>query len=135
ILLSYRYINTEYRSTGFVKFFLVNDGIDTNRCLSSLAVTNDQLTLSTTYRDHGIDCFDTGLKWFSYRFPENNTWRLTLDGHFKGFTSNRTFSVDWLAEGIHYTTQHAFAYRNRSDFIGTTDGIAFSDCIGWTQCY
>src|SRR5690606_34615996 len=53
----------------------------------------------------------------------------------KGFTSNRTFSVDRLAEGIHYTTQHAFAYRNRSDFIGTTDGIAFSDCIGWTQCY
>ena len=40
---------------------LVDDRIDRNRCLTGLSVTDDQLTLSTSDRHHGIDCLDTGL--------------------------------------------------------------------------
>ena len=35
--------------------FLVNDGVDRDRGLAGLTVTDDQLTLATTDRNHGVD--------------------------------------------------------------------------------
>ena len=40
---------------------LVDDGIDGDRGFTDLTVTDDQLTLTTTYRSHGVDGFQTGL--------------------------------------------------------------------------
>ena len=47
---------------------LVDNGIHSNRCLSCLTVSDDQLSLSTSNRHHGIDCLDTCLQWCIYGF-------------------------------------------------------------------
>ena len=65
-LLANRNINTFNACT-----FLVNDGINRYRCFTRLPVTDNQLTLITTDRYHGINRFQTNL----YRLVN----RLTCD--------------------------------------------------------
>ncbi len=40
---------------------LVDDGVNGHGGLAGLAVTDDQLTLSATNRDHGVDGLDSSL--------------------------------------------------------------------------
>ena len=40
---------------------LIDDGIDSHGGLTGLAVTNNQLALTTTDRHHGVDGLETGL--------------------------------------------------------------------------
>ena len=51
-LLTDGYINTVYGLASLIETFLIDDGIHSNSCLTRLAVTNDELTLSTTNRNH-----------------------------------------------------------------------------------
>ena len=41
--------------------FLIDDGIDGNRCFTGLSVTDNQFALTTADRHHGVDGFQTGL--------------------------------------------------------------------------
>src|SRR5690606_41872729 len=66
VLLTYRYIYTEYWLTSFVKFFLIQNGVDTNSSLTCLTVTNHKLTLSTSDCNHGIDRVKTRLQGVRY---------------------------------------------------------------------
>ena len=45
------------RFPGFIVGTLVDDRVNCNRCFSRLAVADDQLTLPTTNRNHGVYCF------------------------------------------------------------------------------
>src|SRR5690606_40580418 len=97
-----------------------------------LTVADNQLTLTTTYRNHRIDRFDTCLQWFSYRLTEDNTGSFTLNRHFIRVTCNRTFTIDWLAERVYHTSKHTFTYFNRCNTFGTFYRISFFDFIGRT---
>ncbi len=46
---------------------LIDDRIDGHGSLAGLAVTDDQLALSPTDRDHAVDGFDSGLERFGDR--------------------------------------------------------------------
>ena len=59
---------------------LVDDGVDGNRGLAGLPVTNDQFALSASYRDHGVDGFQTRLQRLIDRLPRDNAWGNLLDG-------------------------------------------------------
>src|SRR5690606_4810723 len=96
VLLTYRYIYTEYWLTSFVKFFLIQNGVDTNSSLTCLTVTNHKLTLSTSDWNHGIDRFKTSLQWFSYWLTVDNSRSFTLDWHFESLSSNWAFTIDRL---------------------------------------
>ena len=55
------YIDTVDRFALFVKFLLVDDGVNGNGGLTRLTVTDNQLTLSATDRNHRVDSFQTRL--------------------------------------------------------------------------
>ena len=60
-LLANSHINTKYRIAFVEKFFLVDNGINSNSRFTSLAVADDKFTLSAPDRDHSVNCFNTGL--------------------------------------------------------------------------
>ena len=84
-LLTNGYIDTIYRVTCIIKFFLIENGIDTYRCFPCLTVTNHKLTLTTTDRNHGINslnsCLQRLIHWLAIDYP----WSLTLERHFVKF--------------------------------------------------
>src|SRR5574344_1048060 len=51
-LLTYCYIDTIYRFTLFIETLLIDNGINSNSRLTSLTVTDDKFTLTTSYRNH-----------------------------------------------------------------------------------
>src|SRR5574344_1379286 len=80
-LLADSHIDTIDRLACLIVGLLVDDGIDSDGCLTCLAVTDDKLTLTTTDRDHCIDCLQTGLKRLLYWLTEHNTRSLSLKRH------------------------------------------------------
>ena len=55
---------------------LVDDGVNCNCGLAGLAVTNDQLALSTTDWGHGVDGLDACLQWLVHWLAAHDAWRL-----------------------------------------------------------
>ena len=94
---------------------LVDDGVDSNRGLARLAITNDQLTLSTSNRNHCINRFDSCLQWFAYGLSVNHTWCFSLQWHFEQVALNRSFAVDWLTKGVDHSSEHAFTCLDGCD--------------------
>ncbi len=74
-----------------------------NRRLAGLAVTDDQLTLTTADRDHRINCLDARLERLAYRLAVNNAWGLALKGHFIKFSCQRSFAVDRFGQRVDNT--------------------------------
>jgi hypothetical protein len=48
-----------------VPSLLVEDGIESDGSLTGLTITNDQLTLSTSNWNHGVDGLETSLDWLT----------------------------------------------------------------------
>ncbi len=60
-----------------VPSLLVKDGVDGDSGLTGLTVTNDQLTLTTSDRNHGVDGLDTSLHGLVDRLTGENTGGLS----------------------------------------------------------
>ena len=120
-LLANCYINTDYAG-----ILLVQDGIDRNSGFTGTAVADDQLALSASDRNQGVNCLNTGLQRNVYGFTVSNTVS-------RGFNTaglagaNFTLSVYGLAQCVNDTAQHGFAYRNFHDAAGTAYYIALLD--------
>ena len=132
-LLSDCNVDTVHRITGFVIGTLVDDGIDGNSRLSSLAVTDDQLTLSASDRNHGIDRLQTGLKRFCYRLTENNSRSLAFQRHFKTFAADFAASVHRYTQRVDDTSQHSFSHIDGSNSPGTFYDHALLDLVSRTE--
>ncbi|MBA7655237.1 hypothetical protein ES703_63136 [subsurface metagenome] len=76
IFLTNSYINTDDILT-----FLIDDSIYGNGCLSCLTISYDELSLASSYRNHGIDGFYTSLQRLLHWQAVNNTRRQTFDYH------------------------------------------------------
>ncbi|MPM95215.1 hypothetical protein SDC9_142368 [bioreactor metagenome] len=124
-LLTNGYIDAINRIAGFKIFTLIDNGIDSNTCFSGLAIADNKFTLSTSDRNHGIDGFQSGLQRFHHRLTKDNSGRFTFEGHFDGFTYYFAFTIQGFAQRIDNTSQHSFAYLNRSHFSGTFYSISF----------
>ena len=72
--LTDRYINTFYILT-----LLVDDRVNRDRCLTGLTVSDDQLTLSSSDRHHGVNCLDTCLKRGIYALSVDNSGSYSFD--------------------------------------------------------
>src|SRR5699024_7709174 len=98
--------------------FLVQDGICSNGSFSCLTVSDDQLTLSPSDREHRVDSQDTCLQWYGNGFTVNNT---------RGIIFHRTviirldlsFSIDGSTQGVYYPSDKAFAYGNTGSLFST----------------
>ena len=83
---------------------LVQDCVNGNSGLTGLAVTNDELALSTSNRRHGVNGLDSSLKWLSYGLASSDT--RGLDFHTTLLRVNEwSLAVDWLTECVHHATK------------------------------
>ena len=105
---------------------LVEDGVDSDGGLSGLTVTNDQLTLATTDRNHGIDGLDTG----HHGLVDGTTGQDT--GGFKGGAAtlgsvDGSLSVNGVSKSINDTPKQLWTDWDIDNLAGTLDGVAFLD--------
>ena len=123
------YIDTIYRRACLIETLLVDDGIHCDGSLTGLTVTDDQLTLSTSDREHGVDRQDTGLHRNTDRFSLNNTrcfsfYRIVVVFFYS------SLSVDRLAQRVDNSADKSFTDRD-SGFLFRTyhTGTFFDSCI------
>ena len=112
--------------------FLIDDGVDRNRGLAGLTVTNDQFTLATTDRNHRVDRFETGLHRLVNRFTFHDTRRLDFNLAV-GVRFNRTLTINRNTDTVNDATNQRFADRNLNDSFRSLDCVAFLDVLGITE--
>ncbi len=109
-----------------VDWLLVKEGIENDRGLAGLTVTDDQLALTTANRDQSVNSLEAGRHWLVNRLTRNDARCLDVDA--ATFSSNdRAFAVDWVAESIDNTAEQAWTDWNVDDRAGTLDDVAFLD--------
>ena len=111
---------------------LVDDGINRDRRLTNLTVTNDQLTLTTADRHHGIDRLVAGLDGLVNLTTPNNAGRYLFD-RIGLLGVDRAFAVDGVTQGVNHTTQQFRTYRYFQDAAGTTYLLTFGQTQVITQ--
>ena len=117
-----------YIDTNNACALLIDDGVQTDRGLAGLTVTDDQLTLTAANRDHGVDRLDTGLE----RHINGSTLDDARCGHFDrtallGFDS--ALAVDRLAECVNNAAQHGFTDRDLYDSLGALYRVTLADVL------
>ena len=111
---------------------LVEDGVDTDRGLAGLAVTDDQLALAAADRGHRVDRLDAGLQRLLHALALH---------HRRGLDLQRpplvgldvAAAVDRLAERIDHAAEKLVADRNREHLAGALDLLALRDLLEVTQ--
>jgi len=107
-----------------VPSLLVEDGVDGNCGLSGLTITNDQLTLSTTNGNHGVDRLETGQHGLRNGGTREDTRGLDLStSTFLGV--DRTLSIDGVTESVDDTSEHLRSNGNVDNVSGTLDCVTF----------
>lgn len=88
-----------------VPSLLVEHGIESDSSLSGLTVTNDELTLATTNRHHGVDGLQTGLHGLVDGTTGQDTRGLDLGtAPLRGLDG--ALAIDWVAERVDDTAKH-----------------------------
>ena len=115
-----------------VRFFLRQDGVNTNSGLTSLAVANDKFALSATNRRHGVNGFQTRRHWFMHALTRDDAGGLDFHGAHCGSLDGAQ-AVDGLTQGVEHTAHNAVADRHGEDLAGTFDRVAFLDAYIRTE--
>src|SRR5699024_7827575 len=114
------------RVAGLPVGLLVDDRVDRQSGLAGLAVTDDQLTLSTAARNHRVDALVAGLEGLAHLLPVHHACGLELE-----LTAadglDVAESVDGTTQRIDDTTEVSIADRDRQDLAGAVDVLFFSD--------
>ena len=121
--LPYGNINTFYPLA-----FLVNNRIYRNRRLTCLPVADDQLSLSPSDRNHGVDRLNARLQRRINPFSRNNAGCDSF--YFTVFIClYRSFPVNRLTKSVYNAAQHRIPYRNLYHTARSLYGIAFIDIL------
>ena len=107
---------------------LVDDGIGGERRLTGLAVADDQLTLTSADRDHGVDRLDTGLQRDRDALTFQDARRGRLDGRVL-FCIDGTLAVDRLTQCVDDTTDQLIADGNGHDAACAANSVALADAF------
>ena len=92
---------------------MVDDGVDSNGSLSGLSVSNDELTLSTSDRNHRVHTFESSLEWFLNRLSIDHTRSLSVERHLKcSGKVDVSLSVDGLSKWVDDTSEHVVVDAN-----------------------
>ena len=132
-LLAYCHIYTINRLACLIRRTLIEDRIDCDRSLTCLTVTDDELTLTTTDRNHRVYGLETCLQRFCHRLTEYDSRSLSLQRHLAEFSCNLSHSVQRLSKRIHHASHHTFAGIQRSYPACTPDGHSLLDLVCRTQ--
>jgi hypothetical protein len=96
---------------GGVPSLLVKDGVQGDGSLTSLTITNDQLTLTTADGHHGVDGLETGLHGLVDGLARENARSLEL-GTGLGLGGDGALAIDGVTEGIDDATEQLGADRD-----------------------
>jgi len=128
-LLSNSYVDTEQlllNISGIKVCLLIDDGVDSDGSLSSLSITDDELSLAPSNGHESVDCLQSSLHRLVDRFSGDNS---------RGFDFN-SFSllgVDWpvtvdgVSQGIEYSTQHFLSDGDVDNGSRSGDGVTLLD--------
>ena len=98
-------------SSSFVLLSLGDDGVNGDGGLTGRTVTNDELTLTTTDGDHGVNGHDACLHWhrngLSLNDAGSDLFNWILVGGF-----DLTFAVEWTTEVVDDAAKHVLTNRN-----------------------
>src|SRR5437667_1781583 len=119
-------IKLDFLVAGRVQRLLIENRVERNRGLASLAVADDQFALAAADRDQRVDGLEAGRHRLVDRFARNDAGRLDVDALAFGCL-DRTLAVDGIAERIDDTAEQALADRGVDDGAGALDGLAFLD--------
>src|SRR5690606_7443305 len=103
---------------------LGNDGVDGDGGLTGLAVANDQLALTTTHRDHGVDGLGTSLQRLRHRLTGNHARSNLLD-NIGQLGIDRTLAVNGATQRIDHAAAQLGADRHFENAAGRLDRVAF----------
>jgi hypothetical protein len=91
-----------------------------------LTVTNDQLTLTTSDRNHGVDRLETSLYGLVDGLAGQDTGGLELSTATLGGLEG-TLSIDGVTESVNDTSEKSLADGNVDNLSGTLDGLTLLD--------
>ena len=112
--------------TDYILPLLVDNGIDSNRCLTGLSVADNQLSLSPSDRNHGVNGFDSSLQRLFNRLSFDNAGcRTFYSTELRAL--NGACSINRLSDGIHYSTNQRLANRYRNNSSCTLYTLSFLD--------
>jgi len=105
---------------------LVNNSVNSNGGLSGLSISNDQLSLSSSYWHQGVHGLESSLHGLVHRLSWDNSWGLQLDSRsLLGLDWAKT--VDWVSEGVNDSSKHALADGDIDNGSGSLDDITLLD--------
>jgi hypothetical protein len=125
-LLTDRHVDALDGLVGSPVLALVDDRVDRDRRLTRLTVADDQLTLTTTDRDHSVDRLDTCLHRLAHRLASGDAGGLDLERTTR-VALDRALPVDRVTQCIDDTTEHAVANGNGEDLARTLNRLTLFD--------
>ena len=97
------FLSDSHIDTKNILVFLIQNGINGNGRFTGLTVSNNQLTLTSSNRNHGVNCFNSCLKWCIHRLTGNNSACHTF--YRTGFIRvDWSFAINRLSQSIYNTT-------------------------------
>ncbi|CAB4864703.1 unannotated protein [freshwater metagenome] len=105
---------------------LVQDRVEAHCGLAGLAVTDDELALSTPDRRHGINRLDTRLQRLLDGLTLDDGRSLQFE-HATRLGLDRAKTIDRVAERIDHAAEEGITDRHRENFTGAAHGLAFGD--------
>ena len=121
------FLTNSHINTDHILSFLVQDSINGYWSFTSLAVSDDQLTLTTSNWNQGINGLKTSLQWLRNWFTLHNTWSRCFNWT-ETCCFDVTKTINWLPKWVYYTTNKGFTNWNFHDFSSTFNNIAFTNC-------
>ena len=109
-----------------VEPLLVEDGVEGDGGLSGLTITNDQLSLTSTDGNHGVDRLETGQHGLVDGSSGQDTGSLGLGSSPLGSVDG-TLSVDGVTESVDNTTQELHTDGDVDDGSGSLDRVTLLD--------
>ena len=103
---------------------LIDNCIHSNRCFSTLAVTNDQFSLSAANWRHRVNRFKTCLQRFLHRLALQHTQGFSFNRK-RLFRVNFTFTIHWMSQWIDNAPQHRFTHRDFNNPLCSFGQITF----------
>jgi len=117
---------------GFPVGFLVDDGVDRDGSFTSLAVANDELTLSSTHGNHGVDGLNSGLKRLVNTSSGHDAWCLKLQGTTL-CALDGTQTINRVSQRVHDPSKISLTHRHRENLTSPGNFLPRLDPAELTQ--
>ena len=119
-------------NANYVAALLIDDGVENDRGFSGLAVSDDQLALSTADRNHAVDGLDAGLQrltdWLAIQHARCDALqRVALLG------GDPALAVHRLPQRIDHPADQRFAHRDGHNRVGALDDVAFLQLLRFSE--